>query len=490
MFADKLRKSILQAAIQGKLSKQLPTDGDARQLLRDIQAEKSRLIKEKKIKAAPPLPPITADEIPFDIPQNWCWARLGDICQLITKGSSPKWQGINYTNKGVLFITSENVGWEILKLNTPKYVEEKFSILHPQSILQSGDILTNIVGASIGRTAEFNLKVLANINQAVAVIRLVDISLAKYIVKYLNSPTAYKIMMNQKVETARANISLTNIANFIIPLPPLAEQKRIAEKVSALLTEIAALAEDEKELAQLEKEFSRKIKASLLQAAIQGKLSKQLPTDGDARALLRDIQAEKLRLIKEKKIKPAPPLPPTSPDEIPFEIPANWTWARLGDICEMYTGNSISEHEKQAKYLGRAEGFDFIATKDISFENEVAYNNGVKIPFENNFKRAKENSVLLCIEGGSAGRKIALVNREVCFGNKLCNFTAYKFSNEYLYFYLQSPAFAKFFTAGVVGIIGGVGINKLKNFIVPLPPLAEQKRIVARLEELLKEIEF
>ena len=238
MFADDLRKSILQAAIQGKLSKQLETDGDARQLLRDIQAEKLRLIKEKKIKAAPPLPPISPDEIPFDIPQNWCWARLGDICRLITKGSSPKWQGINYANNGVLFITSENVGWETLKINLPKYVEEKFSILHPQSILQSGDILTNIVGASIGRTAEFTLKVSANINQAVAVIRLVDISLAKFIVKYLNSPAAYKIMMNQKVETARANISLTNIANFIIPLPPLAEQKRIAARLEELLKEI------------------------------------------------------------------------------------------------------------------------------------------------------------------------------------------------------------------------------------------------------------
>ena len=236
--------------------------------------------------------------------------------------------------------------------------------------------------------------------------------------------------------------------------------------------------------------FADDLRKSILQAAIQGKLSKQIPTDGDARELLSDIQKERAKLIKQKKIKAAPPLPPISPDEIPFDIPENWCWVRLGDICEMYTGNSISEHEKQAKYLGRAEGFDFIATKDISFENEVAYNNGVKIPFENKFKRAEKNSVLMCIEGGSAGRKIALVNREVCFGNKLCNFNGYKISNEYLYFYLQSPAFSKFFTAGVVGIIGGVGINNLKNFLIPLPPLAEQGRIVARLEELLAEIKF
>lgn len=154
----------------------------------------------------------------------------------------------------------------------------------------------------------------------------------------------------------------------------------------------------------------------------------------------------------------------------------------------MYTGNSISEHEKKLKYCGRVEGFDFIATKDISFENQVAYDNGVKIPFENNFKRAKKNSVLMCIEGGSAGRKIAVVDREVCFGNKLCNFNAYQISNSYIYFYLQSPTFAQFFSQGIVGIIGGVGINKLKNILIPLPPLAEQERIVAQLEELFQEI--
>ena len=244
------------------------------------------------------------------------------------------------------------------------------------------------------------------------------------------------------------------------------------------------------ELANILKEFPRKMKASLLQAAIQGKLSEQLPTDGDAKDLLADIQAERAKLIKLKKIKAAPPLPPISPEEIPFDIPENWQWVRLGDICEMYTGNSISEHEKKLKYCGRAEGFDFIATKDISFENQVAYDNGVKIPFKNNFKRAKENSVLMCIEGGSAGRKIAVVDRDVCFGNKLCNFNAYQISNLYIYFYLQSPTFAKFFNAGVVGIIGGVGINKLKNILIPVPPLAEQERIVARLEELLQEIEF
>ena len=234
-FPDKLKKSLLQQAIQGKLTKQLSTDGNAKDLLKKIQAEKLKLVAEGKIKKEKPLPPISADEIPFEIPENWCWVRLGDICKLITKGSSPKWQGINYANEGILFITSENVGCERLILNKEKYVETKFNTLHSSSILQFGDVLTNIVGASIGRTAEFNLDTLSNINQAVALIRLIDNSLSKYIVKYLNSPAAYQIMMNDKVDTARANISLTNIANFLVPLPPLAEQKRIVEKLEELL---------------------------------------------------------------------------------------------------------------------------------------------------------------------------------------------------------------------------------------------------------------
>lgn len=235
------------------------------------------------------------------------------------------------------------------------------------------------------------------------------------------------------------------------------------------------------------KDFPKRLKASLLQAAIQGKLSEQLPTDGNARQLLHDIQLERQKLIKQKKIK-AETLPPISIDEIPFDIPENWCWIRLGYIAEMYTGNSIPEHEKQSKYFGRSEGLDFIATKDVSSENTVDYNNGVKIPFDTKFKIAKENSVLMCIEGGSAGRKIAMLDRDVCFGNKLCNFNAYFVDNRFIYFYLQSPQFKEFFSSGIVGIIGGVGINKLKSILIPLPPLSEQKRIVGRLETLFQEI--
>ena len=178
-------------------------------------------------------------------------------------------------------------------------------------------------------------------------------------------------------------------------------------------------------------------------------------------------------------------MPPVSDDEVPFNLPDNWCWCRLSEVCNMNTGNSIAESEKKAKYLGLAKGLSYIGTKDVSFDSQIDYDNGVRIPFENNFRRAKKNSVLMCIEGGSAGKKIAITNREVCFGNKLCNFYSDRISNQYIYYYLQSPTFLKSFQNNVTGMIGGVSLRRLNLMILPLPPLDEQKRIVERLEGLL-----
>lgn len=174
------------------------------------------------------------DEIPFEIPASWEWCRLGSLTELITKGSSPKWQGVSYTDKqnGILFITSENVGVEKLLLSKEKYVGREFNVMHPSSILRKGDLLTNIVGASIGRTAKYTSNILdANINQAVCIIRLVDLDLSEYLLKYLNSVVSIDMMTNKSVESARANLSLTSVSNLLVPIPPLTEQERIISKL-------------------------------------------------------------------------------------------------------------------------------------------------------------------------------------------------------------------------------------------------------------------
>jgi type I restriction enzyme S subunit len=253
LLTTQLKQSILQEAIQGKLTadwraKRALSGAEvepASELLKRIKAEKAQLIKDKKIKKEKPLPPITAADIPFELPEGWVWCRLGDISHLITKGSSPKWQGINYVDEGILFITSENVGTNEILLNKRKFVEHRFNEIEPRSILEKGDILTNIVGASIGRTAIWQEEIIANINQAVCLVRFPDSSLNKqYLVNILNSDFGISLMMDNQFDTGRGNLSLGAISKFKIPFPPIEEQKAIVEKVESLMQKCQAL-EDE-----------------------------------------------------------------------------------------------------------------------------------------------------------------------------------------------------------------------------------------------------
>lgn len=155
----------------------------------------------------------------------------------------------------------------------------------------------------------------------------------------------------------------------------------------------------------------------------------------------------------------------------------------MSTIANIYTGNSINETEKQRKYVGLCDGYNYIATKDVSFEHAINYENGVKIPYsESNFRIAYKNTTLLCIEGGSAGRKIAILEQDVCFGNKLCAFQSLGVNPKYLYYYLQNPLFIQVFKSKTTGIIGGVSVNTLKTLIFALPPLTEQERIVKKIE--------
>ena len=163
-----------------------------------------------------------------------------------------------------------------------------------------------------------------------------------------------------------------------------------------------------------------------------------------------------------------------------------WEIKRLGEIGKVYNGNSINEKVKKDNYTDIEEGLPFIATKDISYESEINYENGIRIPFEvkNSFKTAPNNTVLICAEGGSAGRKIGFTNQEVCFGNKLFALTTNSnIDSRYVYFYYFSASFQKHFAVELAGIIGGVSMNKFKEIEIPLPPLQEQQRIVALLNE-------
>lgn len=175
--------------------------------------------------------------------------------------------------------------------------------------------------------------------------------------------------------------------------------------------------------------------------------------------------------------------------EQPYQVPKNWVWTRLGYVSNLFTGNSINTRVKDEKYRDQIKGLDYIGTKDVGFDNNITYDNGIRIPDYENFKTAPANTALLCIEGGSAGRKIGFTAKEVCFGNKLCAFVCKKSDPKLIYYYLQSEIFSRAFTKEHHGLIGGVSVALLNNIAIPFPPIAEQMRIVAWIESLFAKLD-
>jgi type I restriction enzyme, S subunit len=201
---------------------------------------------------------------------GWVEKPLAELCERITKGSSPKWQGISYVDApGILFVTSENVGEYDILLEQPKYVEEKFNAKDKKSILKNGDVLTNIVGASIGRTAVFDRDDVANINQAVCLIRCEPHLLNNHYLTYLlNSPVFKQVLHDNEVNNARANLSLGFFSQLPVPMPPIPKQKEIVAKLDAFREETQRLARlYERKHAALEA-----LKKSLLHQAFAGEL--------------------------------------------------------------------------------------------------------------------------------------------------------------------------------------------------------------------------
>ncbi len=230
-----------------------------------------------------------------------------------------------------------------------------------------------------------------------------------------------------------------------------------------------------------------KLRELILKLAMQGKLVPQDPNDSPASELIRTIEAEKKQLVKERKIKAPKTLPEVTASDEPYSLPHGWQWVRLGAIGNIFNGNSINASEKESKYSG-VEGLPYIATKDVGYGFEpLNYNNGICIPpDEEKFRIAHQGAVLICAEGGSAGKKCGLTDRDICFGNKLFANELYgQIPSRFILYVYLSPVFRASFTAAMTGIIGGVSIAKFVEIPIPLPPLDEQHRIVARIDQLM-----
>lgn len=230
----------------------------------------------------------------------------------------------------------------------------------------------------------------------------------------------------------------------------------------------------------------KKLRELILDLAVRGKLVPQNPKDEPASDLLERIADEKEQLFKDKKIKkPKKYLIITKNDEA-FELPNGWEWTRLGTIGNIFNGNSVNAKLKAEKYMD-IDGLPFIATKDVQYGfEELDYHNGVNIPIdEPKFKVAHKGAVLICSEGGSAGKKCGLANQDICFGNKLYANELYGNINaRYILSAYLTPTFYRSFSKSMTGIIGGISTAKFSELLIPVPPLDEQDRIVAKVDEL------
>ena len=477
-LADNLRRAVLQAAIEGKLSERLPGDGDARELLAQIHAEKQRKIAAGETKKEKPLPPVSADEIPFAIPENWVWVRLGEI-GIWGSGATPNrsnpdfyrngdinWLKTGDLNDGYIDETSEKI--------TALAVEKSSVTLQP-----IGAVLIAMYGATIGKLGILNIP--ATTNQACCACVPFKGVLNKYLFYFLLFNRSNFILMG--AGGAQPNISKEKIVSTLIPLPPLAEQQRIVEKLNRLLNEIDSLKAQEQALLATQNAFPKKLRAAILQAAIQGELNER--TDENARDLLAAIQTEKTALQKTGKLKKDKPLAAISEEEIPFAIPDNWVWVRLGEIGETnigltYDKKDISDNGTIVLRSGNIQNDKIDLSDVVRISSDITQS-----------KMCRKGDILICARNGSKSLvgKAAIINEEgFSFGAFMAVFRSS--FNPYIFYYLHSPLFRSAFDGVGTTTINQITQDNLRNRLIPLPPLTEQQQIVTKLEALLAEIDI
>ena len=444
------------------------------------------------------------EEVPFEIPQGWEWCRLRGVIYPPKYGTSSK----SLSNGDVPVLRMGNI--QDGKVVYDKLVFSNNVEDNRKYLLQDGDLLFNRTNSAelVGKTAIF--KGNRHVIYAGYLILLRPIKTNSEYLNYIfSSPYVRSYCKEVKtIGVQQCNINAEKVSQLLVPIAPFEEQMRIVDKIKEVLPSVDKYSISQYNLDLLNVSLSECLKKSILQEAIQGRLVPQITEEGTAKELLEHIKKEKQKLVKEGKLKKSAlatsviflgddnkyyeqvgDVTRCVDDEIPFDIPNTWIWTRLSCISNIYTGNSISEAEKNSKYT-RAHGRYYIGTKDVGFDNKIKYDNGISIPkqYENNFRIAPAYSVLMCIEGGSAGKKIAINNQDVCFGNKLCCFSPFVGIQKYIYYYLQSHSFIELFNLRKTGIIGGVSIVKVKEIAIPLPPINEQQRIIAQIEKLFEQL--
>ena len=520
MNGKQLKNSILQWAIQGKLVPQDPNDEPASVLLERIREEKARLVKEKKIKKdknesiifrgddnshyekfADGTVKCIDDEIPFEIPQSWCWCRFSAIYRLLTDGThnTPK-----YTESGIPFISVKDMSSGKLSFSNTKFIsEEEHKILSARCCPEYGDLLISKVGTTgipliIDTDKEFSIFV------SLALIKFFPNHIdSKFLIHLINSPLVQEQVKRDTRGVGNKNWVLTAISNTLLAIPPLVEQKRIVSKIEEIMPIADKYEKSQEALDRLNTEIYDKLKKSVLQEAIQGKLVPQDPNDEPASKLLERIKAEKTKLFKEGKLKKKDLVDSVIfkgddnkyyekigsevtciDDEIPFEIPDSWAWIRLGNIFQHNTGKALNGSNQRGVF------YDYITTSNL-YWNSFVLGKLRSMPFtddELDKCTVKKGDLLVC-EGGDIGRSaIWNYDYDIRIQNHIHRLRAYTpictmFVYYTLYLYKHT------------GLIGGKGIgiqglssNALHKLLLPLPSIAEQKRIVDKVEFVIASI--
>ena len=472
MTPEQLKASILQYAIQGKLVEQRPEEGTAENLYKAIQEEKQQY-KIKTIETNP------MEEPPFDIPDSWKWIQLQDIVKkTIKRGKSPK-----YTENSNIQVFAQkcNVKTGGINMELAQYLDINASEKYPdEEYMINGDIIINSTGGgTMGRVGIFhdtdrlnNMKIVPDGH--VTIIRACDMVDYKYLYYFIKHNQKY-LETQGEGSTNQIELKPITIASLALPLPPLAEQHRIVAKIEEMLPYVERYAASYEKLEQFNAKFPEDMKKSILQYAIQGKLVEQRPEEGTAEDLYKSIQEEKQKLIKEGKIKKEKPLAEITEDEIPFDIPDNWKWMKLGECINLLSGQDLTAD----RYNEKNEGTIYLTGASNLDDNEnIIINRWTTSPTS----VAHKGDLLLTCKG-TIGKTAILTVDEAHIARQIMAITGIQLDTTFIKYFIKISV--DMLQRKAKSMIPGIDRDTVRNLLLPLPPLEEQHRIVAKIEELL-----
>ena len=501
MTAKALKNALLQEAVQGKLVPQIASEGNARDLLEEIRNEKlshgldfanakSGKRKSKKETALAGSNPcdITEEEIPFDIPESWCWCRLGEL-GYTTTGSTPSKSNQNYFGDFIDFLSPGDIQNSIITYGKQGLSRSGYEVSRPTP---KGTILQVCIGGSIGKCAITDREVTFNqqINGLTPIF-----SLSEYLFAVFSSDYFYKKITGNSTGTATPIINKSAWELLPIPLPPLSEQKRIVAAIEKFMPLIEEYGKKETELKAINEKIGTLTKKAILQEAVQGKLVPQITSEGNAKDLLEEIRKERLShgldfanaKSGKRKSKKETALAGSNPcditeEEIPFDIPESWCWCRLGEIGDWKAGSTPSRSNPEL-YNGN---IPWLKTGDLTDGdiNEIPECISEKALESCSMRLNPIGSVLIAMYGATIG-KLGILKIEATTNQACCACVPYNgIYNKYLFYYLMSQK--KDFTEKAEGgAQPNISREKLVVHLLPLPPLSEQKRIVAAIEKIL-----